>query len=60
MAEKIENELGLKAELVKSGMGELSVVVNGVKVTKKGWFTTPSEQEFTDAVREAIEKKYGI
>ncbi len=55
VAEMIKQELGIEAELVKGGMGELSVSVNGEKVAKKGWFTSPSEQEFLDAVRDAVE-----
>ncbi len=51
----IKQEFGIEAELVKGGMGELSVSVNGEKVAKKGWFTSPSEQEFLDAVRDAVE-----
>ncbi len=54
MAELIKEEFGIKAELVKGGAGELSVLVNGEKVAKKGWFTSPSEQQILDAVREAI------
>jgi hypothetical protein len=50
----IKQQLGAEAELIKGGMGELSVLVNGEKVAKKGWFSSPSEQEFVDAVREAI------
>lgn len=50
----IKQELGIEAELVKGGMGELSVSVNGEKVAKKGWFTSPSEQKMLNAVREAI------
>ncbi len=51
----IKQQLGLESELVKGGMGELSVLVNGKKVAKKGWFTSPSEQEFLDAVRDAVD-----
>jgi len=54
VAERIKRELGVEAELIKGGMGELSISVNGKKVAKKGWFTSPSEQEFVDAAREAI------
>ena len=54
VAEKIEQELNIKPELVTGGMGELSVLVNGEKVAKKGWFTTPSEAEFVNAAKEAI------
>ena len=50
----IKQELGIEADLVKGGMRELSVSVNGEKVTKKGWFTSPSEQEMLNAVREAV------
>jgi len=51
----IKQQLEIEAELVKGGMGELSVLVNGEKVAKKGWFKSPSEQEFLDAVREATD-----
>ena len=50
----IKQEFGIEAELVTGGAGELSVSVNGVKVTKKGWFSSPSEQQMLDAVREAV------
>jgi hypothetical protein len=50
----IKDEFGIEAEVVKGGAGELSVSVNGVKVAKKGWFTSPSEQQMLDAVREAL------
>ena len=50
----IKEEFGIEAEMIKGGAGELSVLVNGEKVAKKGWFTSPSEQEILDSVREAI------
>ncbi len=57
VAEMIKDEFGIEAEVVKGGAGELSVSVNGVKVAKKGWFTSPSEQQMLDAVREALKWK---
>lgn len=54
MAELIKQEFGIEVELIKGGMGELAVLVDGEKVAKKGWFTSPSEQEILNAVREAI------
>jgi len=50
----IKQEFGIEAELVTGGAGELSVSVNSEKVAKKGWFTSPSEQQILDAVREAL------
>lgn len=50
----IREELGIEAEMKKGGLGELSISVNGVKVSKKGWFSSPSEREMLDAAREAI------
>ena len=50
----IKSEFGIEAEMVKGGAGELSVSVNGEKVAKKGWFTSPTEQEMLEAVREAV------
>ncbi len=60
VAEMIKQQLGIEAELVKGGMGKLSVLVNGKKILKKGWFTSPSEQEFTDAVRQAIDELWDL
>jgi hypothetical protein len=50
----IKQEFGIEVEMKKGGAGELSVSVNGEKVAKKGWFSSPSEQEMLDAVREAV------
>jgi len=50
----IKQEFGIEAEIKKGGPGELSVSVNGEKVAKKGWFSSPSEQEMLDTVREAV------
>ena len=50
----IKQEFGIEAGMIKGGVGELSVSVNGKKVAKKGWFTSPSEQQMLDAVREAV------
>ena len=54
MAEQIKQKFDIEAELVKGGMGELSVLVNGEKVAKKGWFTSPSDEQILQAVKEAI------
>jgi hypothetical protein len=50
----IKKEFGIEAEMKNGGPGELSVSVNGEKVAKKGWFTSPSEQEILEAVRKAV------
>jgi hypothetical protein len=50
----VKQEFGIEAELKRGGIGELSVSVNGAKVAKKGWFSTPSEQEMLDAAREVV------
>jgi hypothetical protein len=50
----IKSELGIEAEMVKGGAGELSVWVNGENVAKKGWFTSPSEQDMLEAARRAV------
>ena len=57
VAEQIKQTLGIEAQLVKGGMGELSVLVNDQKVAKKGWFTTPSDEQILQAVKEAIDWK---
>ncbi len=57
VAEQIKLTFDIEAELVKGGMGELSVLVNGEKVAKKGWFTTPSDEQILHAVGEAIQLK---
>jgi len=54
VAEQIKLTFDIEAELVKGGMGELSVLVNGERVAKKGWFTTPSDEQILHAVGEAI------
>ncbi len=54
MAEKINQELNVETELVEGRIGELSLMVDGEKILKKGWFKNPSEQDFVESARQAI------
>lgn len=54
MAELVRNELGQEAEVVRGRLGELTVWVDGRRVFRKGWFSSPPDSSFLSAVREAV------
>jgi hypothetical protein len=49
----LRQEPGLEVELVDGNRGELTVLVDGQVVAKKGLFFKPSVQKVLAAVREA-------
>jgi hypothetical protein len=54
VAELIRNELGMEAELARGWLGELTVWVDGRRVARRGWFTSPPDRFFFAAVQEAL------
>ena len=54
MAELIERELGIKAELKEGERGEFTVWVNDKVVAKKGWLRFPQNGKVLSAVRQEL------
>jgi hypothetical protein len=53
LAAALRQEPGLEVELVDGSRGELTVLVDGREVARKGLFFKPSVQKVLDAVRQA-------
>jgi hypothetical protein len=53
LAAALRQEPGLEVELVDGNRGELTVLVDGREVARKGLFFKPSVQKVLDAVRQA-------
>jgi hypothetical protein len=53
LAAALKQEPGVEVELVDGNRGELTVLVDGQSVAKKGWFGKPSVEKVLQAVREA-------
>lgn len=54
MADRVRGELGIEAELVRGWLGELTVWVDGRKVFRKGWLSSPPDERYVASVREAL------
>lgn len=54
MAELVREELGQEAEVVRGRLGELTVWVDGRRVFRKGWFSSPPDRSFVSAIQEAV------
>ncbi len=54
MAELIERELGVEAELVEGRRGEFTVWVGDRVVARKGWLRFPADQRVLREVRQAL------
>jgi hypothetical protein len=54
LAAALRQEPGVEVELVDGKRGELTVLVNGRVVAKKGLLFKPSVQKVLTAVREAV------
>lgn len=54
MVEKLREELGIEALLVKGHGGIFTVAVNGKVVAKKTWSGFPTEAEVLEAVRKEL------
>jgi hypothetical protein len=50
-------EDGIAARLERGRWGELSVWVDGERVARKGWFSSPSDKDFVAAVQGAAEPR---
>jgi hypothetical protein len=59
LAAALKGEPGVEVELVDGTRGELTVLVDGQAVAKKGLFLKPSVQKVLAAVREATPAKAG-
>jgi hypothetical protein len=53
LAEALKREPGIEVELVDGNRGELTVLVDGKVVAKKGLFFKPSVEKVLAAVRQA-------
>jgi hypothetical protein len=53
LAAALRQEPGVEVELVDGSRGELTVLVDGQVVARKGLFSKPSVQKVLAAVREA-------
>lgn len=53
MADALRHEPGVEVELVDGNRGELTVLVDGHVVAKKGLFLKPSVEQVVKAVRKA-------
>lgn len=51
MAELIERELGLKAELIEGDLGEFKVFVDDRLVAQKGWLFLPSPKKVLEKIK---------
>lgn len=51
MAELLQSELGLTAELVEGDLGEFKVLVDDCLVAEKGWFFLPNPRKVVDKIR---------
>ena len=51
MAAQLKQDLGVEAELVVGGSGELSVWVDGAKIIEKKWGRFPDPKDVVAAVR---------
>jgi hypothetical protein len=60
VADRIRSELGIEVEILRGRLGELSFWVDGRKVARKGWFSSPSDEDYLSAVREAIGKNFPL
>lgn len=54
MVEKLREELGIEAEMVRGHGGIFTVAVKGKVVAKKSWSGFPTEAEVVDAVRKEL------
>lgn len=54
MAALLRGTLGVEADLVVGTPGELTILVGGVTVAKKGWFGFPSDRKVLAAVQTAL------
>jgi hypothetical protein len=53
LAAALKQEPGVELEIVDGKRGELTVLVDGREVAKKGFFTKPSAEKVLAAVRKA-------
>jgi hypothetical protein len=53
LADALRQEPGVEVSLVDGNRGELTVLVNGQEVAKKGFLFKPSVEKVLTAVREA-------
>ncbi len=56
MVEKLREELGIEAKLVRGHGGIFTVAVGDEVVAKKTWAGFPSEAQVVEAVRRAMER----
>ena len=54
MADLLQRELGLKAELIEGGLGEFTLLVGDSVVAKKGLIFFPPDKKILAAVRKAL------
>jgi hypothetical protein len=59
LAAALRQEPGVEVELVDGSRGELTVLVNGREVARKGLFGKPSAEKVLKAVREASPETAG-
>ena len=57
MAELLERELKVSAELVQGDRGEFTVWVGDQLVSKKNWLGFPADEKVLEAVRAALAKE---
>jgi len=50
----IKQEMGVEVALQRGWLGELSVWVDGRKVARKGWLSTPDDEFFVSAIRRGL------
>ena len=56
MADLLERELKVSAQLVEGDRGEFTVWVGDHVVSKKNWLGFPADEKVLEAVREALAK----
>jgi hypothetical protein len=54
VADLLQRELGVKAELVEGGLGEFAALVDDKLVIKKGLIFFPGDRKVLNAVRNAL------
>lgn len=57
MADLIERELKVSAQLVEGDRGEFTVWVGDSIVSKKNWLGFPADEKVLEAVREALARE---